>query len=182
MGETSDGVATFERIERRNKRAWIAGAIATAFATGVFLLLSEFVPQEELRMAIWKSTGQWMFGNPLGQLPFLGGFVGGFVAGYLAVDHNERPNWMASVKYGLISGAAGAALLYLGWIAVLIAQNLPGILANLDKAIFIVGDLLIFPLVFMLPLAPILMFEGMIAGGLGYGANLVLPDGIVQRA
>lgn len=169
MTTTTDRIKTIQDSKRRNRNAIIIGAGMTLIATAVFFILPDVVPLQQLKMLFLETTGGWLYGNPFRQLRFLGPAVGGFTAGYLAVDINGYPTWMTSMKYGAIAAATGVGLLYLAHAALIAVQYVSTIIRDpaINASIPHILDIFMAPLFFALPLIPIGLFEGLIAGMLG---------------
>jgi hypothetical protein len=149
-----------------NRKGILVGGVITATATSLLFLLPTFVSIEEFKLLVYRSTGEWMFGDPFAQLRLLGGIPGGLVAGYLARDHFGNVKRGNSMKISIYATLSGLLLLLVAFA-----------LFNIYSAIVIRGIfpppiylIVVVPLIVTAPLFPAYLIEGLV---FGYAASIV---------
>lgn len=177
MGPDKGRIEAIRKSKRRNRIAVTVGGMATAVATFALFLLPTVIPLEQVKMAVFETTNEWIFGNPFGNLWLLGPTVGGLVAGYLAVDRNYRHTWMASTKNGVVATIVGVGFVYASYAGFVAVRYASAILVDpaIGFTVAHVLDVLLVPMVVVLPLLPAALFEGLFSGILGNGLHLVGP-------
>ena len=175
MATQTDRIAIMEKSKRRNHFAVIGGAGATLVATVVFLFLPSAIPLQGLKALYLETTGGWLYGNPFQQFRLLGPAVGGLAGGYLAVNINGRHTWTTSMKYGCFAAVAGVGLVYVTYVGLVAIRYTSAILTDpaIDATIPHLLDIFLVPMFFALPLLPIAIFEGLLAGAAGKGLRTV---------
>lgn len=143
-------------VRERVDLAPAVGVTVTFVFTVVFAILPEAVPLEQIKNAVFRATGVWLYGNPFGGLRFLGGVVGGFATG-LALD---QP-WDEGLPVILKSVLAGLAVAYLVYVAI------TAVLAFAAYAMVPIASILFVPLVLALPLAAVYLLGGFVGGFAG---------------
>ena len=146
-------------ISRRNRKPVYAGAVVTVVTTGVFLALPYILPVDEIRTLIWQWTGEYPMGNPFTVLVMFGGATGGVIAGYLT-----GRKWDANMTNGIYAAVIGLVALYVLYVLVNIVYW-TGLLGQYPPPIY---NILIFPLIYFLPLSATHFLGGM-AGGVAGG-------------
>lgn len=145
-------------VSTRDKKPIYVGAGATLVVTGMFLALPYVLPVAEIRTLIWEWTGELPSENPFTVLVIFGGVIGGCVAGYLTAR-----KWDSNMTNGVYAALYGIVWLYVLYV-----------MANAVYWIIIVGtspipvyNVVVFPLVYLLPLLVIHFFGGMVGGLFG---------------
>lgn len=137
----------------------LIGAIVTAAATHLLVIVPELIGFGSFRAGLVELTGVWFWDDPLPSLRFLGGIVGGYAAGYLTRGtHLESyANAIEAVLLGVgiyyVTNVAGNAIQFL------LAGRLTG------TALLVIT---VQPLLFLVvPMAFLYAFEAMFVGPIG---------------
>ena len=145
----------------RDVRAVALGIVSTTILTAIFLLLPDLVPAavlERLKLAYFDLTGEWIFGNPLSSLQFIGGPIGGFLTAYLTAGSLSH-----SVTNGVKAVVVAIVLLYCLTVGYLL------VLSVVAWETFPVIQILAIPMIIGFPVAVISVFGGFVGAIAGYG-------------
>jgi len=147
-----------EIYDHQENRRWVVfGAASMMVLTGLLTLLPYVLPMEQLKLAYFDLTGDWMFGNPFLQLRFVGGPIVGFVTAYVSNGrwYDRLKVVTKAVVFGLVA-LYGLAIGYFLLRSVLVWDAYP------------VYQIVVFPLIVGLPLAIVSVFGGLLSGVFGY--------------
>lgn len=146
---------------RYDVRPIVAGVVVTVAFTVVFHFAWQVVRTEGVRQWVFDLTGTYyQDADPVGDVQFLGGLVGGAVAGRYTAS-----SWIDGGVNGLLAGLVGVGVIYVAWAVVrLLEATLGWGMVFPPPAI----EVLVFPLVWLLPFFLLNIPLGFVGGVIGH--------------